>query len=234
MGFGVARHKLDHVHKGFAGGFEATGHGLRIGVARSGEFAFGLGHLRSQCFGGLPTVTGGLAAHQVVGLDGGRAFVNGQDLGVAVVLRCTGFFDEAHAAVHLHTKAGDFQAHLGAVALDQRHHEFVERQVLFAHLGIEVVVRGVIGRSGRGSHGAAAFGVGAHGHQHAAHIGVVNDRASSGQAAIDRTALHAVAGVLHGLLVRTLGNRDALHTYRIAGGVHHDEHVFEATVFLTH
>jgi hypothetical protein len=46
--------------------------------------------------------------------------------------------------------------------------------------------------------------------------------------------LHAVAGVLHGLLVGALGNRNALHAHGVARGVHHDEHVFEATVFFAH
>ena len=73
--------------------------------------------LRGNGLGGLAAITRGLAAHEVIGLDGGRAFVDGQDLGIAVVLRSAGFLDEAHAAMHLHAQAGDFQAHLGAVAL---------------------------------------------------------------------------------------------------------------------
>jgi hypothetical protein len=54
--------------------------------------------------GGLAAVTRCLAPHQVIGLDGSRAFVDGQNFGIAVVLRSTGFFNEAHAAVHLHAQ----------------------------------------------------------------------------------------------------------------------------------
>ena len=46
--------------------------------------------------------------------------------------------------------------------------------------------------------------------------------------------LHAVLGIGHGLLVGALGNRDALHAHRIAGRVHHDEHVLQAAVLLAH
>jgi hypothetical protein len=53
-------------------------------------------------------------------------------------------------------------------------------------------------------------------------------------AAVHRAALHAVAGVAHGLLVGALGHRDALHAHAVAGGVHHDEHVLQAAVLLAH
>ncbi len=62
----------------------------------------------------------------------------------------------------------------------------------------------------------------------------MNDGRAGRDAAVHRSALHTVPGVLHGLLVRTLGNRDALHAHGIACGIHHDEHVFEAAVLLAH
>ena len=88
--------------------------------------------------GGAAAVARGLAADQVVGLDRRRAFVDRQDPRVAQVLRGAGLLDEAHAAVHLHAEARDLDAHLGAVALDQRHHELVEGLVLLARLGVGV------------------------------------------------------------------------------------------------
>ena len=94
------------------------------------------------------------------------------------------------------------------------------------------MVRGVVGGSGHSGHGAAAFGVGAHGHEHTPHVRMMNDGAGLGQAAVNRAALHPVARILHRLLVSPLGDRDALHAHRITGRVHHDEHVFEAAVFL--
>ncbi|MNR38407.1 hypothetical protein D3C85_1565080 [compost metagenome] len=51
---------------------------------------------------GGAAVADGLAANQIVGLDGGGAFIDRQDARIAVVLRCTCFLDKAHAAVHLH------------------------------------------------------------------------------------------------------------------------------------
>ena len=96
------------------------------------------------------------------------------------------------------------------------------------------MVRSVISRGCHGRHGAATFGVGAHGHEHALDIRVMNDGAASGERAVHRAALHAVLGKLHSLLVRPLGNRNALHAHGVARRIHHDEHVLEAPVFLAH
>ena len=63
---------------------------------------------------------------------------------------------------------------------------------------------------------------------------MMNDRTAGGQAAIHRTALHTVFGKSHGLLVSALSNRNALYTYAVTRGIHHDEHVFQAPVFLAH
>ena len=95
-----------------------------------------------------------------------------------------------------------------------------------------MVVRGVIGGTGDQRQSAAAFGVGAHRHQHAAHVRVVDDAGRTGHRAVDRARLHAVTCVLHRLLVGPLGHRDALHADREARRVHHDEHVLEAAVLL--
>jgi hypothetical protein len=52
-------------------------------------------------------VTHGLTADQVVRLDRGGAFIDRQNARVAVVLSRARFFDEAHAAMHLHAEARD-------------------------------------------------------------------------------------------------------------------------------
>ena len=237
-GVGVAgrclHDELHHVQQGLTACGQALGDGQGIGRAKLVQSSFGGLHLRGQGLGCLATITRGFAAHQIVGLNRGRAFVNGQDFRVAVILRRTGFFNEAHAAMHLHTQRSNFQTHLGAVALDQRHHEFIHGVVLLAGVGVGVVVRSVIGGSGHRGHGAAAFGVSPHGHQHAAHIGVVNDGCSGLDAAVHGAALHTVTRILRGLLIGPVGHRNALHAHRIAGRVHHDEHVFQTTVFLAH
>ncbi len=134
--------------------------------------------------------------------------------------------------MHLHAQRGDLQAHFRAVALHERHHEFVERGVVRAHLRVRVVVRRVVGGGGHAGHGAAALGEGAHGHEHAAHVGVVDDGRAAPDAAVHGAALHALARVLHGVLVGALGHRDALHAHGVARGVHHDEHVLQAAVLL--
>ena len=95
-----------------------------------------------------------------------------------------------------------------------------------------MVVGAVKSACGQAGGGAAAFGEGAHGHQHTAHIGVFDDGHALLAAAINRAALHTLAGVLHGLLVRALGHSHTLQADGVTGGVHHDEHVFQPTVFL--
>ena len=62
----------------------------------------------------------------------------------------------------------------------------------------------------------------------------MNDGSAAGQRAVHRAALHAVLGKLHSLLVRPLGNRNALYADGVARRIHHDEHVLETSVFLAH
>jgi hypothetical protein len=70
-----------------------------------------------------------------------------------------------------------------------------------------------------------------HQHQHAADVGMADDRHRR-RRAFDGPALHAIAGVGHGMLVGALRNRQALQADGEARRVHHDEHVLEAFVFL--
>ena len=203
-------------------------------VAVGFELFFGLLNLAGNSLSCLTAVTGGFASHQIVGLNGGGAFVNGQNFRVAVILGGTGFFDKAHAAMHLHAKTRDFQTHLSAKAFDQGHQKFVESQILFAGRCIGVVVRSVIRCSGHGGHGSTTFGVSTHCHEHAAHIGVVDDGRAGFHAAVDGAALHAVTRKLGCLLVRALCHSNALHAYGVAGGIHHDEHVFQTAILFTY
>ena len=93
-------------------------------------------------------------------------------------------------------------------------------------------MRSIKGSGGTRGERAAAFGGGAHGHEHAFHVWMVNDRCRRSHRAVHGAALHAVFGVLNGLLVSALRNRNALNAHAIARSIHHDEHVFEATVFF--
>ena len=101
-------------------------------------------------------------------------------------------------------------------------------------LGFWTVVGAVVSSRGIGCHGAAALCQAAHGHEHAAHIWVLNNGDAVLGAAVYGAALHAVLGVGHGLLISALGQTHALHAHIVAGGVHHDEHVFEAAIFFAH
>ena len=49
---------------------------------------------------------------------------------------------------------------------------------------------------------------------------------------VDRAGLHAILRERRRLLVRPLRHGDALHADRVAGRVHHDEHVLEAAILL--
>ena len=234
VGFGVGGDEVDHLDQGQACGGQALQNCASGYAAALGQLSFSLFNLRHDGFGGLAAIARCLAADQIVGLNRGGAFVDREDLGIAVILRSASLFNEAHAAMHLHAQAGDFEAHLGGIAFDQGHHEFVEGGILFAHLGIGVMMRCVIRAGCACGKRAAAFGVGAHGHEHALDIGVMNNRRATCHAAIDRAALHAVFRVLNGFLISALCHCNALHAHSITSGIHHDEHVFEATVFLAY
>ena len=110
-------------------------------MVEPGELFFGDRDLRRNRLRRAAAVACRLAPDQVVRLDRRCAFVNRQDARVAQVLRGAGLFDEAHAAVHLHAQARDLDAHLGAVALHERHQKFIERLILLPRLRVRVVVR---------------------------------------------------------------------------------------------
>ena len=79
--------------------------------------------------------------------------------------------------------------------------------------------------------GARALDVGAHGQQHALDIEVVDD-GDGAAGARQISALGAIMRKTHCFLLGLVGNRNALYAHGKAGGVHHDEHVFEAAVLL--
>ena len=70
--------------------------------------------------------TGIQAPDQVVRLDAGRAFVDGDDPRVTIVLRGTRLLDEAHPAVHLNTEVRDFLRGFREPSLDDRNHQVHE------------------------------------------------------------------------------------------------------------
>ena len=230
----LANQIIHRLHKRLTRALQSLGHGQRLRLGAGAQFLFGVGNLLGERTRRGTTVAQGFASQQIVGLNRSGAFVDGQYTRVAVVLRGAGFFDKPHAAVHLHAQRCNFKAHLGAEPLDQRHHEFIKGLVCLAHLRVGVGVRHVKGTRGGKRHGATAFGERTHGHEHALDVWVVHDGHRRLGRSIHRTALHAIARVAHGLLIRPLGNGNALDPHGKARRVHHDEHVLQATVFLAH
>ena len=96
------------------------------------------------------------------------------------------------------------------------------------------MVRCIVCRRGHGGQSAATLGAGTHEHEHALHVGMVNDGGRCVHAAVNWPALDAVFGVLHGFLVSPLSNGNALNAHGITRRIHHDEHVLQAAVFLAH
>jgi len=96
-GLGLARDEVDHIDERQPRGLQALEDcGSREGAAL-GELGFSLFDLRGDGLGGLAAVTSGLATRQVVGLDRRGAFVDREDLRIALVLRRARLLDEAHA-----------------------------------------------------------------------------------------------------------------------------------------
>ena len=149
------------------------------------------------------------------------------------MLRGAGLFDETHAAMHLDAQRRHFHGRLGRETLDDRHQVFIEGAVAGAHLGVGMM-RALVVRSGRHvGNGAGRFGQRPHGQQHALDIGVVRNRHRRGRS-LDGAPLHAFARVSLRMLIGTLRHADTLLADRIARGIHHDEHVFQAAVGLAH
>ena len=63
---------------------------------------------------------------------------------------------------------------------------------------------------------------------------MVDDGRAGFHAAIYGAALYAVTRKLGGLLVRALSYSNALHTYGVTGGIHHDEHVLQPAVLFAY
>ena len=164
-------------------------------------------------------------------MDAVGPLVNRQDPRIPVQLTGARVLDKAHAAVDLHIGRRDLDAAVGVIGFDHRDQQFGHR--LGGGGAFRVRVGGAAVQFGGGQIGQRAhrFDMGAHVHQHAPHVGMLNDRHGAG-AALDGAALHPVLGVLGGLLIGPVGDRDTLQANHQAGIVHHDEHVLEALVLL--
>ncbi|EWS64258.1 hypothetical protein Y695_02500 [Hydrogenophaga sp. T4] len=178
-----------------------------------------------------------LTAQQVQALDGVGAFVDHVDAGIAHELLHAPFLDVAVAAKHLLALGGGVVAVVGQEGLGDGREHREHLVAVLAHFFVRVVVcffqqhRAVDGQC------AAAFGVGLGGEQHAAHVGVHDDRIGRlvlGLGAGQAAHLDAVLGVGQRVLVSHFSQTQRLVAHAQAGGVHHDEHGLHALVGLTH
>ena len=138
----------------------------------------------------------------------------------------------AHAAVDLHGQRGHLRAHVGAEALRQGGVQLGQLPGPVA-LGGTAQGRGAVDGGGVGVD-QAAHGVdpGPLGHQHPAHVGVIDDRARRAPGGADGGALEALGGIGQGLLVGALRQGQPLEPDREAGVVHHGEHVAHPVALL--
>ena len=164
---------------------------------------------------------------QIQRLDAVGAFVNLGDAAIAHQLLLAPLADIAVAAkYHLAVQRG-FQTHVGHKGFGHRSQQGDQFAGLLLGVGIvgelgQIELFGDIGRKC-----TAALVERFHGQQHAAHIGVHDDRISgffwllcAGRCA----ALDAFAGVFNGALVGTLGHAQTLNAHAQALVVHHGEH----------
>ena len=214
-------------------GHDALGEGVeRLAGIEARQGSQGDLHVGDQVMGGLPTVLRQLAADEVHGLDAVGAFIDRGDAGVAIVLGRAGLFDEAHAAVNLDALRGDVATDIGRPGLGNRGEQVLAALPASAILCGRGVFREVGGDAGRQADGAGGGDPCLHHRQHAADVGMVDDR-GVGLAGPGRTALPPVTGIGEGVLIRPLGDADALDPDGEAGCVHHDEHVGQALIGLT-
>ena len=137
------------------------------------------------------------------------------------------------AAVDLHGIDRAFEAHVGQIGLHHRGDEGGEIIGLLPLVRVRVLRREVDHKTGPQRQRPRALHKGLLLHQHAAHVRVHDDRVGrlvlclhAGQG----TALHAVPGVDHGVLVGGGGLAEALDADTQTGGVHHGEHGAHALV----
>jgi hypothetical protein len=98
--------------------------------------------------------------------------------------------------------------------------------------GVRMALGAIDGAGDEGDQRPHRLDLRPHGHEHAAHVGVADDRHGRGRVAVDGTALDARPRVVARLLVGALGDGEAFDADGETRTVHHREHVFDAAVLL--
>ena len=178
-----------------------------------------------------------LAAHQVERLDAVGALIDQRDAAIAHVLADREVLGEARAAMHLDGVGTDLEAAVGEEALHHRGHQRHVVGPLLADGLIGAAMGQVAMQGGPEQEGAAGLDDRLGVHQHAAHVGMDDDRIGRAVGILrprQRAALQAVLGEAGGGLIGGLGLGDPLQAHPDAGLVHHHEHQAQALVLLAH
>jgi len=134
-----------------------------------------------------------------------------------------------------HRVRGDGETALGEERLQHRGEQRHVVLALLAHRLVGVALGEVAVQGGPEQEGAAGLEHGAGVHQHAAHVGVDEDRVGRTVGVLragERAALQPVAGELGGGLVGGLALSQALHADAEPLLVHHHEHDLQTAVLL--
>ncbi len=189
-------------------------------------------HFRDDGLGGAAAVASKLAPDQIVRLDAGGAFVNRRDARIAHELGGTGFLDESDPAMHLDAERGYLHRIFRAPALENRNHQIGKGLMPLPRLRVRMQA-GAVQRDGDDDgERTHRFCLRLHEQQHAPHVGMPHDGHPGAAAHPGLGALDSLARILQGRLIRTLGQPHSFDAHRIAGGVHHDEHVFQSAILL--
>ena len=176
---------------------------------------------------------GQLAAHQIERLDAVRALVDLGNPRIPHELLHPVFADVAVAAVDLDGEVRGLEAVVGEEGLDDRRHELHQLVGILAHRGVLVAARDVELQRRPVGERAGTLVDGTLGEQHAAHVGVDDDRVGGRLrlfGALEPAPLAAVLGVGGGALIGGLAQSQALEADAEAGAVHHREHAAQPLV----
>ncbi len=184
-----------------------------------------------------PAVHQHFAAQQVERLNGVGALIDQVDAGVAHELLHAPFADVAVPAEHLQAFVGGLQTVVGDEGLDDGGEQRDQVVGVLAYLGVRVVQRLVEQQRNPVRQKTPAFGPGARGEQHAAHVGVHQNGIGRFVGRLrpgERTHLQPVASVGQRVLIGHLSQPERLHADAKARAVHHHEHGRQTLVGLAH
>ena len=135
--------------------------------------------------------------------------------------------------MHLHCLRGHFHPEIRAPGLGERRQQLGQPHRLLSGLCISTVMRPIKRRAIEIDQATHSLYMRAHGHQHAPHICMMNDRRHLALGHAGGLPLLALAGIFHRFLIGAFSNRQPLHPDIKARIVHHGEHAGHAFIFLT-